>query len=203
MKDINFFLPYIEKRKVKFDNRFFLAILFFMCSMVILTYTLINEFKIKKLSEQVVELESFAENPRTLKKVEQIRVEEEYLERFKLEVESVRALKESIAEKDKIDSNYLNTIIQKRPVDIFLTSLDISPEDVSISGISNNRLSIAEFAKGLKSIEDIGDIFVSNISKEELDYKFILESNYIEEEVEEDGTLEEEEDQEIEEEDEE
>ena len=53
----------------------------------------------------------------------------------------------------------------------------ITSEDISIMGISNNKLSVAEFEKGLSSIEGIGDIFVSNIIKEGIDYKFELEIN--------------------------
>lgn len=187
MKDINFFKPYIRREKFKFNNKFFLSILFLMFSLSILGYGVINQLKINKLSEKVLEFQKVAENPKTLKKVEEIRNEEEELNKFKLEVESIRDLKKSVGEKDFIGSLYIDTIINKRPNDLFLTSLYITAENVSITGISNNRLSVAEFAKGLGSIEELGDIFVSNIVKEETDYKFELESNLLEGEEVEDG----------------
>lgn len=191
MKDINFFKPYLGKKKVKFNNKFFLSMLFLIISLSVLGYGLINQLKINKLSKKVLEFQKVAENPKTLKRVEEIKLEEEELNKFKLEVESIRNLKESVEKKDFIGSSYIDTIINKRPNDLFLTSLYITPENVSITGISNNRLSVAEFAKGLGSIEELGDIFVSNITKEETNYKFELQSNLLEEEEVEDGAGEE------------
>lgn len=191
MKDINFFKPYLGKKKVKFNNKFFLSILFLIISLSILGYGVINQLKINKLSQKVLEFQKVAENPKTLKRVEEIKLQEEELNAFKLEVESIRNLKESVEKKDFIGSSYIDTIINKRPNDLFLTSLYITPENVSITGISNNRLSVAEFAKGLGSIEELGDIFVSNITKEETNYKFELQSNLLEEEEVEDGAGEE------------
>ncbi|OLS03924.1 PilN domain-containing protein [Tissierella creatinophila] len=189
MNDINFFKPYLGKKKINFNNKFFLSILLLIISLSILGYGVINHLKINKLSEKVLEFQKVAENPKVLKRVEEIKLEEEELNAFKLEVESIRDLKKSLVKKDIIGSLYIDAIISKRPNDLFLTSLYITPENVSITGISNNRLSIAEFAKGLESIEGLGDIFVSNIVREETDYKFELESNLLEEEEVEDGTV--------------
>ena len=74
---------------------------------------------------------------------------------------------------------------------MFLTSLYITQEGVSITGIANNRLSVAEFAKGLEAIESLGEIFIANINREEskTDYNFNLETSLIEEEVEGDGSI--------------
>lgn len=183
MKDINFFLPYLEKRKVKYDNTFFLSIILLICSIFILSYTVINEFKIKKLVNEISELKSHAQNPKTLKTVEDIKTKEKDLESLRMEVQSTRELKVSIAERDKIDSDYIENIINKKPEDTFLTSLNITQESISITGISSSRLNIAEFAKNLMCIEGIGNVFISNIIKEELDYKFSLDTKAIEEEV--------------------
>lgn len=191
MNDINFFLPYLEKTKFKFNNKLFLSIIFLIVFLSIVGYGLINQLKINKLSEKVLEFQKVAENPKFIKKVEEIKVEEEGLDILKLEVKSIRDLKESLGEKDFIGSLYIDDIIKKIPIDLFLTSLYITSENVSITGISNNRLSVAEFAEGLGSIGNLGDIFISNIIKEETDYKFELEINRSEGDEAKDGTSEE------------
>lgn len=184
MRDINFFSQYIDKKKVQFNNKFFLTIFFLIFSILILGYSIINQWQVNKLSKASIELKEVAENPETLKKVEAIKKEEEELNKIKLEIESIKDLKNSIKEKDFIGSAYIDEIINKRPNDLFLTSLNISPENISITGISNNKLNIAEFTKGLKTVNKFENILVSNITKEEIDYKFELISNFPEEEVE-------------------
>lgn len=194
MKDINFFLTFVGKTKVKFNNTFFLSIIFLIFAISVTGYALVNQLKINKLQAETAHLQATAEDPKTIEQVEEIRAEEENLKRFTLEVEEMRNLKTSVAEKYIISSDYINNIIKKKPVDLFLTSLYITGESTSITGISNNRISVAEFAKGLEGIESLGEIFISNITKEEskTDYNFNIETSLIlEEEVEDDGTVEE------------
>ena len=189
MKDINFFQPYLETRKVKFNNKFFLNAVFVICLFSIVGYGVFNHFKIKKLTENMEGFRQVAEDSKTMEKVEIITREEEDLNRFKTEVESIRSLKTSVDENDFINAAYIDELVSKKPKDLFLNSINVSTESINISGTADNRLSIAEFGQGIKSIESIKDIFISNIAREETVYNFDLEVNLIEEV--EDGTIEE------------
>ena len=188
MKDINFFSSYVDKNKVKFDNTFFLAILFLVFSISLLGYSVVNQFKINKLEDKLVEFKEVVENPKTLKKLEAIKKDEEELVKLDAEVIEIRALKNLLLEKDVISSAYIESIISKRPNDLFFTSFNIASESVSITGISDTRLSVAKLAKGLETIEVFTDVFISNISKEEKDYKFEIEISLLEDEEVEDGS---------------
>lgn len=190
MKDINFFLPYIDKKRLKFNNKFFLGMIFTVFFLSILGYGVFNHFKIKKLSENSNKLQEIAENPKTLEKVKVISREEEDLNKFKTELESIKDLKSSVDEKDFIDSVYINSIVSKKPKDLFFTSININTGNISITGASNNRLSVAELGQGLKDIENFKDIFISSVTREETVYNFDLEIDLIGEA--EDGIIEEE-----------
>ncbi len=190
MKDINFFRPYLNKRKVKFNNKFFLLVIFALVTVGVVAYGIFNQMRINKLSEGLKSLEEVAKNPDVLERVKVIKLEEEKLNQFKLEVEAIRDLKREVKKKDIINSNYMEKIISKKPSDLFLTSIYLNPESISISGTSNNRLSIAEFGKGLQTIDGYEKLFISNITKETTNYNFEFERSIVEEE--EDETREEE-----------
>ncbi|MGO1470373.1 MAG: PilN domain-containing protein, partial [Tissierella sp.] len=143
-----------------------------------------------KLSENSNKLQEIAENPKTLEKVKVISREEEDLNKFKTELESIKDLKASVDEKDFIDSVYINSIVSKKPKDLFFTSININTGNISITGASNNRLSVAELGQGLKDIENFKDIFISSVTREETVYNFDLEIDLIGEA--EDGIIEEE-----------
>lgn len=177
MKDINFFQPYLGRRKVKFNNRFILLSIFILLAVSISAYGIFNHIKIQGLTEEVVEYKALAEKPETVEKVNIIKAEREELEELEEEIESIRSLDSYVATKDVITPNYIKRIVSKKPDGLFLTSLSLDSRDVSMAGVSQDRLTIAEFAKGLESISDFEDVFVSGIRKEEIDYRFDITIN--------------------------
>lgn len=176
MKDINFFSTYIEKKRLKINSKIFLPGMFLVFFIYILGQGLINQLKINKISQEIFEIQRIAEDPKTSKEAEKIEIQKKELNKLRAEVEDLRELTTAIEKKDFINTKYIDDIIRKKPKDLFLTGLQITSEDVNITGISNNKLSIAEFLKGLQSINRFEDAFVSLISKEEINYKFQLEN---------------------------
>ena len=135
-----------------------------------------------------MEFKQVVENPKTLKKLEDIKKDEEELAELNKEVSEIRVLKNLVLEKDVISSAYIESIISKKPSDLFFTSFNIASESVIITGISDSRLSVAKLAKGLETIEVFTDVFISNITKDEKNYKFEIEISLLEDEEVEDGS---------------
>lgn len=190
MKDINFFLPYLDRRRIKFNNKFFLGVMFAVFFLCVLGYGVFNHLKIQKLSENLSKLQEAAHDPMILEKVQVISREAEDLSKIKSELESIRDVKASVDEQDFIDSSYINSIVSKKPKDLFFKSIDINPGKISIAGATDNRLSVAELGQGLKDIENFQDVFISSIIREETVYNFDLEIDLIGEV--EDGSIQEE-----------
>lgn len=177
MKDINFFQPYLGRRKVKFNNKFVLLAIFILLAVSISAYGIFNYIKIQRLTEEVIEYRTLAENPKTVEKVNIIKAEKEELEEFQEQIESIRSLGNYVDMKDIITPDYIKKIVSKKPDGLFLTSLSLDSRNVSMAGVSQDRLTIAEFAKGLESVSDFQDVFVSGIRKEEIDYRFDITIN--------------------------
>ena len=174
MRDLNFFESYIEKREFKLDKKliyFSLLSLFFLSLIVYTVYYLII---ISKETKIVNTLKLTVEDPNILKKVEEIKEKEIEVNEFKMSVDKIKILDKIIQERDKIDEVLLNKINDNIPEDLFLTSLSIQDEEIYIVGISRDKWSIAEFQKGLESLDDYEEIFVSNISLQNDYYNFSL-----------------------------
>ena len=174
MRDLNFFEPFIEKTEFKIDKRilFFSIGLFALLSLV--SYTVYNSIIIRQQDRIVQSLKTTAENPGTLKKVEEIQEKEIEVNEFREAVEKIRYLDETIAKRDIIDEALLDKITARMPESLFLTSLSIYNREIQIVGIAKDKLSIAELEKGLEDIEDVEEIFISNISLEEDFYNFTI-----------------------------
>ena len=174
MRDLNFFEPYIEKREFKFNKIMLLYSLLILTVIFITGFSVYNLFEIKALQNDIKERKVVADNPVTVKKVNEIKELELEVSTFKTEVEKIITLDQTIEAKDIIGEDLLIKVRTKMPTDLFLTNFSAYDREIQISGIAKDKYSIAEFSKGLEGIEDADSTFVSSITAVEDYYKFIM-----------------------------
>lgn len=174
MKDLNFFESYIEKKEFKFDKIFILYILFIIIFVYVSFTAIYNKVQISKLRAEISEKIVIAEEPKAVNKVKEIKELENEVKVFREEVDRIINLDEIIEESDKIGEGILKSIKSKMPADLFMRSFSAYSNEIQISGMAKDTYTIAEFAKGLGEIEEVDDIFLSNIVSEEAYYSFNL-----------------------------
>ena len=175
MRDLNFFDPFIEKKQFTFNKMLFLYGILFVVILGLGIFAAMNQLEIRALQKEVNSLRQVAEDPKTVKKVEEIRAFEEETAQFRQEVERIRTLDKNIQARDVIGEALLDDINSKLPEGVFLGNLSVSGREIRIAGFAEDRYSIAEFAKGLESIPEASKSFVSNISAVESYYRFNLD----------------------------
>lgn len=190
MSDLNFFEPYIEKREFKFNRMVLLYTLLALCLAGIAGKGVYNQFQIFMLQGQVEGKRELAEDPKKVKKYNEIKELENEMVVFKEEVDKIIEMDKNIAETDIVNSVLISDIKSKMPADLFLTNFSVNGRDMQISGIAKDSNSIAEFSKGLKSVKDVESVFVSSINnnKEEGNYNFILNTTFKEVNIDEQAT---------------
>lgn len=174
MRDLNFFESYIDKRSFKLNKALILYSFIILGILSLLAYGVYNQIQISKLSSFVNSLQEIAENPKTLEKVEAIKNKEAEVATFREEVEKIRKMDKAIEIREIIDEELLYTITSILPEDLFLTSITIQDKSIQFRGISKDKWSIAEFGKGLEVIEELDEVFISNITLVEDFYNFDL-----------------------------
>ncbi|WP_353095903.1 PilN domain-containing protein [Tissierella praeacuta] len=174
MRDLNFFEIYIEKKEFKIDKKIIYFTVLISVAISVLIFLIYSEIVIRRETKIVKSLRSTVEDSKTLEKVEEIREKEIEVKKFRESVEKLKLLDTAISERDTVDKVLLDKINDNIPDEIFLTSLSIQGEDIYIVGISKDKWAIAEFQKGLESLENCEEIFVSNISKQGENYNFSL-----------------------------
>lgn len=172
MRDLNFFENYIEKDQFKIDKKIVCFALSIFLVLFFCTYSLYNHILIKQEISVVNNLKSVAENPELLSKIDKIQERKIEVSKFKDSVGRIRELDQIMESKDIINELLLDSIISIMPEDLFLTSIGINNDDIQLVGIAGGKRSIAEFEKGLEMLENVEEIFVSNISLQEDYYNF-------------------------------
>lgn len=172
MRDLNFFEDYIDKSDFKIDKRLIYFTISAFVVLSFLTYTIFNYIVIRQETKIVASLQDIAEDPKTLAKVEEIQEKEIEVSEFRDSVEKIRKLDDIIESKDIISESLLDQIILKMPVDLFLTSIGINIDDIQLVGMAKDKWSIAEFGRGLEILDNVENIFISNIALQEDNYNF-------------------------------
>ncbi|TJX16296.1 hypothetical protein E9840_00980 [Tissierella creatinini] len=174
MRDLNFFESYIEKREFKLEKRHLLYGLLLLSIIGIVGYSIVNQIRIGSLNAEIYDRKQVAEDPVTVKKVEEIKALEAEVNTFRDEVNKIIAMDKSLEAKDIIGEDLLIKIRSKMPVNLFLSNFSAYEREIQITGIAKDTYSIAEFSKGLELMEESESIFVSSINSVEDYYNFVL-----------------------------
>ncbi|WP_312833134.1 PilN domain-containing protein [Sedimentibacter saalensis] len=190
MSDLNFFEPYIEKREFKYNRMVLLYTLLALCIAGVAAKGAYNQFQIFMLQGQVQGKREVAEDPKTVKKYNEIKELENEMSVFKEEVDKIIELDKNIAKTDIVSEDLISEVKSKMPADLFMTNFSLSGREMQISGVAKDSYSIAEFSKSLKSVKDVESVFVSNINnnKEEGNYSFVLNTTFKEVNIDEQET---------------
>ena len=172
MRDLNFFEPYIEKKQFKIDRKLVYSSLGILVVLVFLMYSIFNYITIKQEEKIVASLKDIAENEKTLEKVAEIKEKEVEVAEFRESVEKIILLDENLEKTDIISQKLIDDITRKMPSELFITSITMGTSDIQIVGVAEDKWSVAEFEKGLESVDGIGSVFVSNISNQDGHYGF-------------------------------
>jgi type IV pilus assembly protein PilN len=178
MRDLNFFEPYIEKRELKFNKMILLYMLLALAIAGVAGLGVYNQMKINLLEAQAKTLRYTAQEPKKVEKYNEIKELENEMKVFKEEVDKIIKMDKSIAQADIINVGLLSKIKTKMPEDLFLTNLNVDGRDMKISGVAKDSNSIAEFSKGLRTIEDVESVFISIINNVDGNYSFVLNTTF-------------------------
>lgn len=175
MNDINFFEPYIEKREFKIDKNITLFLLVIIYILFIIVYSITNQFKISKLSKNISKVKKQVEDEEIVEKVNTLIKQEKEVNSLNEKMERLNAVDEYIVDIDKIDETIIQIITSRTPNGIFLNSVDMDIEHISIIGTSKDKNSIAEFIHSLENTDGFLDAFISDIYLESDYYVFSID----------------------------
>ena len=174
MRDLNFFDTYINSKKFKIDKQRIYYIVLICGTSLFIFYSLFNQVRIGLISKEVDRLKSVIEDERIKLKIKEIEEKKEELNQLTNSLKDIKLFNYYIDENSMIDDILLEKITSSIPEEIFFTSISMDIERIQIIGKAKDKPSISSLIKNLETIESFESLFVSSISKEEQFFKFIL-----------------------------
>lgn len=175
--DINFFAPYLGKKKAKKNQGIYIYTTIGVLTTIIIGTFAINTFKAIKLKKEITSIKAELENPSLQDKVDESEVVNKKLEILEKYDTAVTALTQGIATRDLISTQLLNSISSTIPEGVSFKNVNITSGSLSISASAKSRAEIAEVQHNLKELPEILDVYIGAISgtgENETEFSFDL-----------------------------
>lgn len=175
MKDLNFFEPYVMKKKITTKKEYLYYLIILILVIIMLTYAIFNQMKIINLRKEIDKMKEIAEDSSIVAKVEEINKMKEELNFLRGYIGGIGLQKEYITEKSEIDNTLLEMLVASIPKGVFLTSVSMYSDEINIVGRAKDELLIAQLSENLEFYKPFKNIFISTISKENIFYSFNMD----------------------------
>lgn len=162
--DINFFAPYLGKKKEKKNKGIYIYTTIGVLTIIIFGTFTINTVKTIKLKREITNIKAELENPSLQDQVNESEVVNKKLQILEKYDTSITALTQGIATRDLISTQLLNNISSTIPEGVSFKNINITSGSLSISASAKTRTEIAEVQHNLKELPEILDVYIGAIS---------------------------------------
>lgn len=169
-QDFNFFEPYIGKNKQEKNKLLYLSMIITLLIVVFISSFVWNTIQIKNSQKEVETLKKEVESPQTKNKLSEIdKLDKKYntLNKYYGQVYIVNG---ALERKDIVNSNLMGKICSALPEKVSFKSFSVtlgengSGGSIDIQGTAESRVNTAELQYNLKSLSNIKDVQVTNIT---------------------------------------
>lgn len=162
--DINFFEPYLGKKKAKKSQGIYLYTTITILTVTILGTLTINTVKTLKIQKEIDTMIAELENPSIQSKIkesEEVNKELEILGKYDT---AITSLTEGISTRDLVSTSLLNSISSTIPAGVSFKNVNIASGSLNISASAKTRTEIAEIQYNLRELPEILDVYIGSIS---------------------------------------
>lgn len=181
MRDKNFFEPYVDKKNKSDENRRKLILIGGGIGIILFSYTFYNIVRVPMLKREINRISNELNEKKLIEKKESVDNKKELLAELKQIETEIDYVSLELNEKDKLGVYLVETITNSMPSDIFLKSIDINEDLITLEGISRTKESIAQLESNLRQVIYFKDVFIPGISSDEGFYSFTITMSLTEE----------------------
>lgn len=163
MKDINFFKPYLGKKKEKINSNLYIYGAAAIAATLIIVSLIVNNVRIFLLDRSINNYKdklAASDIQEQLKEAENVNKQMEVLKQYNTALNDVIV---SVKKRDNVSESLLKDISSTVPSQISFKNLDIVENTIVIKGISTDRTSVAELKHNLSKLPIMEDVYVNSI----------------------------------------
>lgn len=163
MKEINFFKPYLGKKREKRNSKIYVYGASVIVGILIIGSFIFNITKIFLLDRSIADYKSKLAATDIQEKLQDAENVNKEISLFKQYDTSLSNIAVSVEKRDNVSDTLLKDISSTLPSEVSLKSLEIAENNVAVKGVSSDRASIAELEHNLRELSIMKDVYVNSI----------------------------------------
>lgn len=163
MKEINFFKPYLGKKKEKRNLKIYVYGASIVVGILIIGSFIFNITRMFLLDRSIADYKSKLAATDIKEKLQDAENVNKEISLFKQYDTSLSNIAVSVEKRDNVSDTLLKDISSTLPSEVSLKSLDIAENNVAVKGVSSDRTSIAELEHNLGELSIMKDVYVNSI----------------------------------------
>ena len=165
MRDFNFFKPYLGEEKESKNTKKFKYGLLLLLALFILATLGLNTISVMNLNKDIDKLQKSLEDPERIERYKEVEVVMEKHKLLKEYEEKFQGIYTSIYKKDIFNTDFIVKVSSTIPEKVYFQSINASNETLTINGVSEDRVSIAEFLYNISQCPFVKEASISNITE--------------------------------------
>lgn len=163
MRDINFFKPYLGKRKEKISSKVYIYGSATVVGALIIGSVVVNTARIYLLDRSINDYQSKLQASEIQDKLKEANNISKQIDILKQYNSSLTDIAVSVKRRDNVSDELLKSISSTLPSQIAFKNLDIVENTISIKGTSTDRVAVAELKHNLSKLSIMKDVYVNSI----------------------------------------
>ena len=163
MQDINFFKPYLGKKRQKKNSNMYIYGAMAIVGLLIIVSFGVNTARIILLDKSITSYNDKLTDSKIqtqLNEAEKINKKINILKQYYTALTDVAI---SVKDRDNVSDTVLNDISSTLPSQVSFKNLDIVENTIAIKGISTDRTAVAELKHNLSELPIMKDVYVNSI----------------------------------------
>lgn len=163
MKDLNFFEPYLGRKKEKTNTKIYVYGAIVIVGLVVFGTLAVDSIKLIILDKNIEDYNnklSESQLQKDLKEADNINKQLTTLKQYDSALNDVAI---SVKKRDNVSDTLLNDIGSTVPSEVSFKNLDITDNTVVIKGVSTKRAAVAELKHNLSGLSNMQDVYVNSI----------------------------------------
>ncbi|WP_130807159.1 PilN domain-containing protein [Senegalia massiliensis] len=174
MTDINLFSPYIKKEKNSSINSKYIIISIALFLLLAIIYTGWYYYNTYKIQNNIVKMNNILNSKKVQSQLNKLEVKNKEIQILDKYLHSTNEINSEFEEVNTINTNIIKSINSSMPNSLYFSSMSITNNIVEINGTTENRESIAEFQQVLSEKDFFSNVYITSISKDNLNDKYIF-----------------------------
>ena len=173
MRDTNFFEPYIDKKEIDFKGKkMVLLVIASTLTVALILFPIVNKIRFYRMNKEITRIDAEINSSQNKIRKSQVEGKRQEIADLKEKDKTLELIADDFYKRDNVGDFLVLSITDAMTDGMFLKSIDITGDELMVSGIAKEKKDIARLERNFRRVVYFQDVFIPSITLNENYYEF-------------------------------